>query len=182
LAAYLPNPNTICTISKGYDMKRLILMRHAKSDWSGEALVDHDRSLNARGRTNAADLGDWMRAHDVLPDEVFSSSATRTAETYARLKLPQGIKPTFTKKLYLASLDQILTILHRATGRTVLVLGHNPGIGMCAHDIIAAPPDHPQFIGFPTGATLVADFDIDKWSDLRWGTGRVAHFVVPRGL
>ena len=108
-------------------MKRLILMRHAKSDWSGEALIDHDRALNDRGRANARALGDWLRDQGIVPDEVLCSSAMRTQETLAGLNLPGGIKTTITRKLYLASLDQILSLLQRATGNSVLVLGHNPG-------------------------------------------------------
>tara|TARA_R110002095_G_scaffold107229_1_gene94052 strand:+ start:656 stop:1147 length:492 start_codon:yes stop_codon:yes gene_type:complete len=163
-------------------MKRLILMRHAKSDWSGEALVDHDRSLNQRGRESAEKLGNWLRNHNLLPDEVFSSSANRTRETCDGLKLPDGVTPTFTRKLYLASLERIMTMLQGASGDTVLIIGHNPGVGMCAADILTRGPDHPQFMAFPTGATLVADFDIRQWSDLRWGTGEAAHFVVPRDI
>lgn len=163
-------------------MKRLILMRHAKSDWSGEALIDHDRTLNDRGRANAQALGDWLRDVGILPDEVLCSSAVRTQETLAGLELPQGINTTITRKLYLASQDQILSLLQRATGNSVLVLGHNPGVGMCADDIVATAPDHQQFMGFPTGATLIADFDVEDWSDAGWGKGRVVTFVVPRDL
>ncbi len=163
-------------------MKRLILMRHAKSDWSGEALIDHDRTLNDRGRANARALGDWLRDQGIVPDEVLCSSAMRTQETLAGLNLPGGIKTTITRKLYLASLDQILSLLQRATGNSVLVLGHNPGVGMCADEILATAPDHPQFISFPTGATLVADFDQDMWSQVGWGKGHPAAFVVPRDL
>lgn len=163
-------------------MKRLILMRHAKSDWSGEAFVDHDRTLNDRGRANALALGDWMRAEGYLPDQVLCSSATRTQETLAGLRLPDGISTTITRTLYLASLDQILGQVQRANGDTLLVLGHNPGVGMCADEIIAHPPDHPQFMAYPTGATLVADFAQDKWADVGWGKGRATAFVVPREL
>ncbi|QFT57745.1 2,3-bisphosphoglycerate-dependent phosphoglycerate mutase [Sulfitobacter sp. THAF37] len=163
-------------------MKRLILMRHAKSDWSGASLNDHDRSLNARGRSSAHALGDWLRQEGLIPDEVLCSSATRTRETLTLLALPEGIETSFARKLYLASMDEILVQLQRAQGDTVLVLGHNPGIGMCADAIVTAPPDHPQFMAYPTGATLVADFEIDDWSAVGWHRGKSAHFVVPREL
>ncbi|APE42354.1 phosphoglycerate mutase [Sulfitobacter alexandrii] len=163
-------------------MKRLILMRHAKSDWSGESLNDHDRQLNQRGRNSAHALGDWLRQKRLIPDEVLCSSAVRTRETLSGLGLPEGISTTFTRKLYLASMDEILGQMQRAQGDVVLMLGHNPGIGMCADALVTSPPDHPQFMAYPTGATLVADFDIDDWSAARWHKGSPEDFVVPKDL
>ncbi|NEK22927.1 histidine phosphatase family protein [Sulfitobacter sp. JBTF-M27] len=162
-------------------MKRLILMRHAKSDWSGGG-NDHNRPLNPRGRKAAAALGDWLRAHDLLPDQVLSSSSMRTHETFVRLDLPQDIDVIFTRALYLATHDEILKAMRNASGDTILTLGHNPGSGIAASQILASPPDHPQFQQYPTGATLVADFDIDDWKDADWGKAIARHFVVPRDL
>jgi phosphohistidine phosphatase len=163
-------------------MKRLILMRHAKSDWSGGGASDHDRTLNPRGRAAAVALGDWLRRHDLIPDQVLSSSATRTGETCIGLALPKGTDTTFTRDLYLASHHDILNVLRGATGGTVLILGHNPGIGICASEIVAEPPQDPQFNQYPTGATLVTDFDIDDWQEADWGKAIARHFVVPRAL
>lgn len=163
-------------------MKRLILMRHAKSDWSAGISSDHDRPLNPRGRKAAADLGGWLRDMALIPDQVLCSSAMRTRETLVRLDLPDGINTSFTRDLYLASEDVILNTLRGARGHCVLMLGHNPGIGSCAERIVAAPPAHPQFFQYPTGATLVADFDIDDWDQAGWGKANARHFVVPREL
>ena len=162
-------------------MKRLILMRHAKSDWSGGG-QDHDRPLNARGRDAAAAMGDWLRAQDLLPDAVLSSSSQRTRETCAGLALPEDTAVTFTRDLYLATHDDMLRVLRGASGDTVLMLGHNPGIGICAAELLATPPDHPEFDRYPTCATLVADFDIDDWSQADWGQANARHFIVPREL
>ena len=162
-------------------MKRLILMRHAKSDWSGSG-QDHDRPLNPRGRDSSAAMGDWLRAHDLLPDEVLSSSSMRTRETLVRLDLPDDTKTTFTRDLYLASHHDILQTLRGATGDTVLLLGHNPGIGWCANEIVEEAPEHPQFGKYPTCATLVAEFDIADWQQADWGNAIARHFVVPRDL
>ncbi len=163
-------------------MKRLILMRHAKSDWSGALTSDHDRMLNPRGRQGAAALGDWLRTAELPPDEVLCSSAARTRETFVRLDLPEDITAHFERGLYLASEDQILDRIQRAKGEVVLVIGHNPGIGYCAERLLPAPPDHPQFGKYPTGATLVADFEIDHWADARWHSASCVDFVTPRSL
>ena len=67
-------------------MKRLILVRHAKSDWS-LGMADHDRPLNVRGRASAAAIGRWLREKNLRPDQVLCSTATRTRETLDLLDL-----------------------------------------------------------------------------------------------
>lgn len=163
-------------------MKRLILMRHAKSDWSGGPSSDHDRPLNPRGRKAATELGKWLRTDGLMPDQVLSSSSMRTKETYVRLDLPTDTDVHYLRPLYLASADVILNTLRSATGSTVLMIGHNPGIGMMAEGVLGTLPDHPQFLQYPTGATLVADFDVTQWVQADWGKANARHFVVPRDL
>ena len=163
-------------------MKRLILMRHAKSDWSGGPSSDHNRPLNPRGRKAAAALGDWLRDQELIPDQVLSSSAMRTKETCLRLALPKDTPQKFHKPLYLANADVILTHLKSADGDVILMVGHNPGIGMMAKGVLNNLPDHPQFMQYPTGATLVADFDIADWAQAGWGIANARHFIVPREL
>ncbi|ANT59995.1 phosphoglycerate mutase [Salipiger sp. CCB-MM3] len=161
-------------------MKRLILMRHAKSDWS-VGTPDHARPLNDRGRRSAEALGDWLRTEDILPDQVLCSSAARTRETLDLLHL--GDLPTrFEDRLYLAGPSALLKSLQAATGATVLMLAHNPGICDFANAVVARGPNHPRFADYPTGATLVADFDIDDWADARLGKATSHAFTIPREL
>lgn len=163
-------------------MRRLILMRHAKSDWSGGPSDDHGRPLNPRGRHASEALGQWLKSERLIPDEVLCSSAMRTRETYVRLGLPA--KPAFKelRSLYLAEPEAILTAIRQAAGSCILVIGHNPGVGMTAEAILSQAPVHPQFLQYPTGATLVADFDIEDWNDAAWGNAKARHFIVPREL
>ena len=161
-------------------MKRVILMRHAKSDWSA-GLDDHARPLNPRGRKSATALGDWLREEEIVPDEVLVSDAVRTRETLDRLKLGMD-RVRASRDLYLAESGQILSALRSAEGDCVLLLGHNPGIGLAAAAILEKRVKHPRFEDYPTGATLVAEIDIEKWPDLCWTTGRAVRFVVPREL
>ena len=76
----------------------------------------------------------------------------------------------------------MLAALQGAAGATVLMLGHNPGIGDFAQSIVAAPPQHARFADYPTGATLVIAFEDVGWADLRWRSGTVEDFVVPHEL
>lgn len=158
---------------------RLILMRHAKSDWSG-AGDDHARPLNARGQGSARALGDWLRAKGYLPDQVLCSTAARTRETLALT----GVKaPTrFEDRLYHAAPATMLGSLRQATGQTVLMIGHNPGIASFAARLVRRAPSHPRFRDYPTGATLVADFEIADWEGLTLGEATARVFVIPREL
>ena len=161
-------------------MKRLILMRHAKSDWGDPGLPDTARPLNKRGRRAATALGDWLHNTDALPDQILCSTATRAQETCARLALP--LPPDLLDRLYMAEPPAMLAALRRARGDTVLMIGHNPGIAGFAARLLAAPPDHDRFDDYPTGATLIAEFDIDDWTDLQERTGRAVEFITPRAL
>lgn len=161
-------------------MKRLILMRHAKSDWSA-AGDDHSRPLNARGRKNAPVMGAWLRQSGWIPDEVLCSTATRTRQTLDLLGF--GKLPTrFERGLYLADAEEIVTILRTASADTVLLLAHNNGIADCAQALVSDWPDHPRFFDYPTCATALITFDVADWADARLGIGTCAGFAVPRDL
>ena len=164
--------------------KRLILIRHAKSSWDDAQLPDHERPLNPRGKRAAADLGQWLASRSYLPDEVIASDARRTQETWAGLApaLPDAPAPRLTDKLYNAGPDVMLAVLRHASGDTVLMLGHNPGIAEFAHRLVARAPLDPAFQRYPTGATLVVEFETDDWADAAPGAGVTLDFVVPREL
>ena len=160
--------------------RRLILTRHAKSAWDDPALADHDRPLNDRGRRSALALGDWMASRGYEPEEVLCSTAQRTRETWERVALaPLEVRPAlrFEPDLYHATPEQMLAILRTATAPTVMMLGHNPGISEFASMLPARLPMDPDFRRYPTGATLVVDFQTDDWSKLRPGDGSVLDFV-----
>ncbi len=158
---------------------RLILMRHAKSDWDDPRQPDHARPLNERGRKSAAAMGDWLGQFGYRPDLALVSDARRTRETLQGLAL--NIETRFTGALYHASSDQMLDVLQDAgDAGTVLMLGHNPGIADMAARLVTLPPPHPRFFDYPTCATLVADFDIDTWAEAGFGRARTVNFAIPR--
>lgn len=155
-------------------------MRHAKSDWSGGE-ADHDRPLNARGRRSATNLGKWLQENAFLPDEALVSDAARTVETYERLRCDAPMRAV--PALYLAEAHEMRDVLMQASGRVVLLVGHNPGIAELAEALVETPPDHGDFPRYPTGATTVIVFDeADGWARIMPGEGRVAGFVVARDL
>ncbi|MFT3971990.1 MAG: histidine phosphatase family protein [Amaricoccus sp.] len=165
-------------------MRRLILMRHAKSSWADPGQRDLDRPLNKRGRKAAALVGAWLRDRGYLPELALVSSARRTQETWAGVVAATGAAPTmYLPELYHAAANSMLAALHTAPDAgTVLILGHQPGIAAFAGRLVATPPDDEEFAKFPTTATAVIDFDVEGWPAVDWGTGRLIDFVVPRAL
>ncbi|SEN90344.1 phosphohistidine phosphatase [Gemmobacter aquatilis] len=162
--------------------KRLILTRHAKSSWDDPLMTDHDRPLNARGTAAATDLGKWLASRGYVPDQVLCSDALRTRKTWEGIAPALPGTPALDLKpaLYHAGPDVMLAVLRHATGDTVMMIGHNPGIAEFANRIVARAPLSPDFQRYPTGATLVVDFGIDTWDAVTWASGAVDDFIIPR--
>ncbi len=163
---------------------RLILTRHAKSDWDNPLLSDHQRPLNKRGQRAAPLIGRWLAEKGYQPQEALVSDATRTRETWALLcaELTATVPVHFEPALYHASPDIMLRALQTAKEQCVIMIGHNPGIAAFADMLLRDDPGHPAFARYPTCATLVAEFEADSWGDIRPGTGRALDFIVPREL
>ncbi len=162
-------------------MKRLILMRHAKSDKSDPTISDHLRPLHVRGQEDATNTGMWMRENKIIPDHVLSSDAVRTRETLERLNLGD-IPTTFLNTLYLAKPDIMAATLRSCSETSILMVAHNPGCAMLAELLLASAPRQLGFITYPTCATLVAEFNITHWQELHLGTGKLSHFTTPRDI
>jgi phosphohistidine phosphatase len=165
-------------------MKRLILTRHAKSSWDDPLTPDHDRPLNDRGKAAAADLGQWLDSRGYVPQEVLCSDAVRTRKTWSGIAPALTGSPVLELKpaLYHAGPDVMLAVLRHATGDTVMMIGHNPGIAEFAQRLVAHAPASPDFARYPTGATLVVDFPILAWDQAGFGQGVVVDFMVPKEI
>jgi phosphohistidine phosphatase len=162
----------------------LILIRHAKSDWDDPEMDDHDRPLNPRGRRSAPRIGAWMAARGHVPEAVLCSTALRTRETWEGIatQLPGSPAPSLRRDLYLAEPETLLAAIRECDAACLAAVAHNPGIGELAAMLAQSPPAHPQFGLYPTGATLVLQFDGAHLADVAPGRGRVIDFVVPREL
>ena len=165
-------------------MKRLILTRHAKSSWDDPLTPDHDRPLNERGKAAAADLGQWLASRDYVPGEVLCSDAVRTRKTFSGIApaLPGAPVLELKPALYHAGPDVMMAVLKHAKADVVMMIGHNPGIAEFAARLVAHPPSNADFARYPTGATLVVDFDAPDWGAVAFGQGVVVDFIVPREI
>jgi len=170
-------------------MRRLMLLRHAKSDWSAPGTPDNERELAPRGREAAPRVGAYMARHGLKPDVVVCSIATRTRQTWELVAGALAAEPTvsYNDRLYEAGADAILALIRKSEPSThaLMLVGHNPGLHDVAQKLIAAGDiEARQRLAekFPTGALAIIDFAFDDWRKLHLRSGRLDRFVAPRTL
>lgn len=159
--------------------KQLILVRHAKSAWPDD-VPDHDRPLAGRGRRDAPEVGRWLAGAGVTPEVAYVSSAARARATFDLLSAELASLPrtTVTDDVYGASTGDLLDLIRSVDDdvHSVLIVGHNPGIGR-----LASVLDDRQsgLLDFKTSA--VAVFDVgESWTGVNPGTARLTASAVPR--
>ena len=165
--------------------RRLILLRHAKSDWPQD-VADHERPLAKRGRRDAPVVGRWLGTSGYVPDAVVCSTAVRTRETWdlASAELPPGSSPEvrYEPRVYGASVLGLLMLVREfeLAWRTVIIVGHNPGLAELTVGL--ANPDTDEVPhAFPTAAVAVLGLP-GEWAEAAPGEGRLLAFTVPAEL
>jgi phosphohistidine phosphatase len=131
------------------DKQTLVVMRHAKTNPTSPTGDDFCRALTTRGSADALAIGHWLHATCPHLAHILSSTALRTRETVAALCTPWGEAPPATEwdpALYLAELDTLLKAVERLSGRTALLVGHNPGLEELLRFLV---PDVGQAVGLP---------------------------------
>ena len=166
------------SVAKG---RRLILMRHAKSDWGDNSLSDHDRPLNRRGMADAPLMAKWLAENELIPDQILCSSAERTRETVELMvqAWPQETNWESADSLYLATPDTILSVIRSSFSgaRKLMLVAHNPGMAYLA-SLLAG-----QGVDMPTAAIAVFQVPHSEWCDLDSETPlELTHFMRPKAL
>ncbi len=172
-------------------MRRLLLMRHAKSSWEDPALPDHDRPLNPRGLRDAARMGRWLTRENFLPDRILSSTARRARQTCEVMcaALPSvSPEPLLLPQIYeFGRIHPLLDAIasHGGEARVLLVVGHNEAL----HDLARHLADtgsgsdmselHRKF---PTAAIAILEFDCEDWPSAVARRGRLIRFMRPKRL
>lgn len=162
-------------------MKRLTLVRHAKSDWSIPGQDDWDRPLNRRGQRDAPEMARRLRSRRLKPDRMLSSPAVRALSTAAvmarELKL-DAAKLQQDERLYLADPEDLLEVIRELGGEAkhLMVFGHNPGLTECANRLSGGD----RIDNLPTCGIFTAVFELADWAGLDWGSGRDAEFDYPK--
>jgi phosphohistidine phosphatase len=173
-------------------MRRLMLLRHAKTEADAPSGKDFDRRLDERGRSDAAEIGGWMARHRHHPDVVLVSTAVRARQTWDIVAgaMKAGPQPLVADmpELYGAGPSELLQIIHALDTEDpgkLLVIGHNPGMHEVALALIGSGDEVGRKVladNLPTSGLAVIDFSIEDWNDASFRGGRLALFVSPRLL
>ena len=161
---------------------RLVMMRHAKSDWASGAESDFDRPLARRGQKDAPRMGKWLSRHYGKPGRIVCSPARRTRET-AGLVLPELDYPvkdlTLDDRIYEGSLSDLLAVLaDHASCPSLMLIGHNPGLDdLLEHLSIKQPPRNRDAKLMTTAAIAILEFSDSK---LHTGPGSAELDVIWR--
>lgn len=166
-------------------LHRLVLVRHAKAE--AMASADAERALTGDGSRDAAALGRWLAARDVLPDEVVVSPARRAVETWeqAARALAASPEPRADGRIYANTVDDLMSVIQSASESvgTLVVVGHNPTMSRLALLLDDALGDTTAradlMLGLPTCAAAV--FELDRgWADLQANAATLVAFSAPR--
>ena len=160
-------------------MKRLLVMRHAKSDWT-HAVPDHDRPLNDRGLRTAPMMGQALTKMTVAPDHVVCSTAVRARTTAEMASEAGGWDAAIELRpgMYGASATEVLEELLSVDDKheTVMVVGHQPTLGSLVHQLTGASAQ------MRTATVASIELLIGSWSDVLDAHGELAFLLQPRML
>jgi phosphohistidine phosphatase len=178
-------------------MRRLMLLRHAKTEHDAPSGRDRDRRLDDRGRRDAAAIGGWIGRHPPFPDAVLVSTAARAHQTWeiareamkdaAREQPPQPqVEPL--DELYGAEPAQLLQIIRMAEvtdSKRLMVIGHNPGMHELALMLAGSGDASAKKAlkdNLPTAGLAILDFATDDWSEVAFRRGKLVRFTSPKLL
>jgi phosphohistidine phosphatase len=174
-------------------MRRLMLLRHAKTENDAPTGRDQDRRLDNRGRQDAAEIGGWIGRHPPFPELVLVSHAIRAHQTWEiAWEAMKGLAPEpqveLMPELYGADPSELLQVIRDASGpdpQLLMLVGHNPGIHELALALAGSgdPAGRSALAGnLPTSGLVVLDFAIDDWREVAFRHGRLVLFVSPKLL
>ena len=161
-------------------MKTLYIVRHAKSSWDNPNLDDFDRPLNSRGKKNAPEMGERLKKKGIKPDLIISSSAKRAYTTAVKIAKEIGYPKNDIKRtenFYLAGVNASLRIIHQVDDHveSLMIFGHNPGWTDLSNYLCDFQIDN-----IPTCGISAITFEIDKWSEVKTGGGKLLFFDYPK--
>ena len=169
-------------------MKRLTVLRHAKSSWEQPNADDFDRPLNERGWKAARRVGRELRHRKMSFDLCFASPAARVRETLDGLAQGYGdfdFPVRFERQVYMATVASLLQLAQDidSAAKAPLIVGHNPGL----HGLVLALTSGSKLRNrieakFPTAALAVIHLPVDRWREVKEGGGELAELILPKEL
>lgn len=161
-------------------MKKIYLIRHAKSSWSDESLDDFSRPLNSRGKTDVQFMGKRLKKYAVKPDIIYASPAKRAFKTAKELsKSIQYDKDKIVaiQELYEGSYESYLELIHQTDNAydSLFIIAHNPTITEVGERLSGA-----ILTNIPTCAIVCIAFEVEKFTDITEESGHILFFDYPK--
>lgn len=162
--------------------KKLLLVRHGKSDWGNSQLADFNRPLNPRGEKNAPEMATRILHKNQVPETIVSSPALRaltTAKHFSKIwSIPKEqilLKP----EIYEANTTSLLRLLNGINQeyKSIAMFGHNPGLTDFANYLT-----NEGIYNIPTCGTVLIEFDTEHWEEISCHTGRLVEFDFPKNV
>ncbi|HOI30395.1 MAG TPA: histidine phosphatase family protein [Melioribacteraceae bacterium] len=161
-------------------MKKLFLIRHAKSSWGESGLTDYERPLNKRGERDAPFMAQLLKKEKINPDAVYSSPALRaitTAEIFAGEIGFDLKKIIIDDSIYDSGIRELETIVQKISEsyKKVFLFGHNPAITLYANHL-----GNKLVTNIPTCGIVGIEFYVESWKDVERGKGKTFFFEFPK--
>lgn len=161
-------------------MKTILIMRHAKSDWSRPDLPDIKRPLNKRGSRDAPLMGKVLRLYDCAPEIILSSPALRARQTTELAAAEFGGSPSlkYVEAFYPGSTESFLHSIKSLPDSTsrVMLVGHNPAM----EDFVEAFLGSAVFLRMPTAGLVCLDVNAAEWPSVKPGGCSLRWFIIPK--
>jgi phosphohistidine phosphatase len=161
-------------------VKRIYIVRHAKSSWDNPLLDDFSRPLNDRGKRDAPRMAKRLKEKRIIPDVMLASPARRALATCKKmaevLRFPED-KIKTERGLYHADEDQTLEVVKSIKDKydVVMIFGHNPGLTSFVNKL-----GNQNFDNVPTCGIVAYEMKIDTWNEADFGKGRLLFYDYPK--
>ena len=161
-------------------MKKLLLIRHAKSSWKDSALADIERPLNKRGKSEAPLMAKRLKKLNILPDLILCSPARRAVSTAKKiaqvLEVPRKAI-VYERLIYQGDASMLLKMVQQIDDsyNQVFLIGHNPDLTSFAWKLALFEGEN-----IPTCGIVSIHFECDSWKDVQHGMGKVMFFDYPK--
>lgn len=160
-------------------MKRLYLIRHAKSSWDNLLLEDIKRPLNARGKRDAPFMAKFMKKKDLGSALIISSPAKRAKATAKKFSKQLNVKMVQDDRMYFGSSDSIFQMIAETNDAydCLLIFGHNPTMTSMVNSF-----EGEHLMNLPTAGIAEIELDIDSWNSFDPVLGTIQNIYFPKEL
>ncbi len=161
-------------------MRKLLIMRHAKSSWDNPDFSDFERPLSTRGLKTAPFMGNVLYKNEIKPDLLISSTAKRAKQTAILVKESAQVEHSiqFEEKIYEASATTLLSLVTEFSDKydTILLVGHNPGMEEFIRILTG------DYCSMPTAAIAKVLLNIDSWKEIAANKGFLETVFRPKDV